>query len=480
MSDRKLAVVVLAAGKGSRMKSDLPKVLHPVAGQPMLRHVLASVAALAPAETVVVVAPGMAPVEAAVEAALEAAGEAAAAPARCAVQATPLGTGHAVAAARDALAPLMAQGAADLLVVFGDCPLMTSDTLQRLLAARREAKAPEIVGLAFRPADPAAYGRVILEDGGEGAARIEKIVEFADADSAQRQIGLCNAGTVAGDARRLFSLIERLGSHNAQGEYYLTDIFGLAHAEGRPAGVVECPAEEVLGVNSRADLALVEAAMQQRLRARAMAGGATLVDPATVWLSADTRLGRDVTVQPSVFFGPGVSVGDRVEIRSFCHLEGAEVGDDVVLGPFARLRPGARIGRAAHVGNFVEIKNAELGEGAKANHLTYLGDATVGAGANVGAGTITCNYDGFFKHRTTIGAGAFIGSNTALVAPVTVGDGALVAAGSTITEDVPADALAVERSEQRNREGAAARFRAERRATKQQAGKAAPPKGKAS
>jgi bifunctional UDP-N-acetylglucosamine pyrophosphorylase/glucosamine-1-phosphate N-acetyltransferase len=211
-----------------------------------------------------------------------------------------------------------------------------------------------------------------------------------------------------------------------------------------------------------------------------MAGGATLVDPATVWLSADTRLGRDVTVQPSVFFGPGVSIGDRVEIRSFCHLEGAEVGDDVVLGPFARLRPGARIGRAAHVGNFVEIKNAELGEGAKANHLTYLGDATVGAGANVGAGTITCNYDGFFKHRTTIGAGAFIGSNTALVAPVTVGDGALVAAGSTITEDVPADALAVERSEQRNREGAAARFRAERRATKQQAGKAAPPKGKAS
>jgi bifunctional UDP-N-acetylglucosamine pyrophosphorylase/glucosamine-1-phosphate N-acetyltransferase len=408
----------------------------------------------------------MAPVEAAVEAA--------AAPARCAVQSTPLGTGHAVAAARDTLAPLLAEGGTDLLVVFGDCPLMTSDTLQRLVAARRPAGAPEIVGLAFRPVDPAAYGRVIVDEAG----RIGKIVEFADADSAQRQIDLCNAGIVIGDAARLFELIERLGSHNAQGEYYLTDIFALAHAEGRAAGVLECPAEEVLGVNSRADLALVEGMMQQRLRRRAMAAGATLVDPATVWLSADTRLGRDVTVQPSVFFGPGVTVGDRVEIRSFCHLEGAEVGDDVVLGPFARLRPGARLGRAAHVGNFVEIKNSELGEGAKANHLTYLGDATVGAAANVGAGTITCNYDGFLKHRTTIGAGAFIGSNTALVAPVSVGDGALVAAGSTITEDVPADALAVERSVQQNREGAASRFRAGRQAEK--AARPVPGRGKTS
>ncbi len=444
------------------MKSDLPKVLHPVAGKPMLWHVLGSVAALGPAQSVVVVAPGMADVEAA------------AAPAGCALQFKPLGTGHAVAAARDALAPLLAGGEADLLVVFGDCPLMTSDTLQRLAAARHQAGAPEIVGLAFRPADPAAYGRVILDEAG----RIEKIVEFADADSAQRQIDLCNAGPVIGDAARLFELIERLGSHNAQGEYYLTDIFALAHADGRAAGVLECPAEEVLGVNSRADLALVEGVMQQRLRRGVMAAGATLVDPATVWLSADTRLGRDVTVQPSVFFGPGVAVGDRVEIRSFCHLEGAEVGDDVVLGPFARLRPGARLGRAAHVGNFVEIKNAELGEGAKANHLTYLGDATVGAAANVGAGTITCNYDGFLKHRTTIGAGAFIGSNTALVAPVTVGEGALVAAGSTITEDVPADALAVERSAQQNREGAAARFRAERQAEK--AARPAPGRGKTS
>ena len=450
MSERKLAVVVLAAGKGSRMKSDLPKVLHPVAGKPMLRHVLDTVAPLAPAETVVVVAPGMESVEAA------------AAPARCAIQAEALGTGHAVAAARQALEPLLAAGGCDLLVLFGDCPLVTGETLQRLAAARTAAKAPDIIGLAFRPADPAAYGRVVVD----AAGRIEKIVEFADADSAQRRIDLCNAGIVLGDARRLFDLIGRVGSHNAQGEYYLTDIFALAQSEGAPAGVMECPAEETLGVNSRADLALAEAVMQQRLRRRAMAEGATLIDPETVWLSADTRLGRDVTVQPSVYFGPGVTVGDRVEIRSFSHLEGAEVSDDVVIGPFARLRPGAKLGRAVHVGNFVEVKNAELGEGAKANHLTYLGDASVGAGANVGAGTITCNYDGYMKHRTTIGAGAFIGSNTALVAPVSIGDGALVAAGSTITQDVPADALAIERDQQRNLEGKAAQIRTARETVK--------------
>ncbi|WP_299620944.1 bifunctional UDP-N-acetylglucosamine diphosphorylase/glucosamine-1-phosphate N-acetyltransferase GlmU [Pelagibius sp.] len=450
MSERNLAVVILAAGKGTRMKSDLPKVLHPVAGKPMLWHVQASVASLSPEETIVVVAPGMTDVEAA------------AAPSRCAVQAKPLGTGHAVAAAREALQPLLSLVETDVLVVFGDTPLLTGDTLRRMVDARSEPAAPDIVGLAFRPDDPAHYGRVILD----AAGRIEKIVEFADADSAQRRIDLCNAGIVIGSGRRLFDLIERLGSDNAQGEYYLTDIFGLAHEEGRPAGVVECPAEEVLGVNSRADLALVESVMQDRLRRRAMAEGATLIDPSTVWLSADTRLGRDVTVHPSVCFGPGVSIGDRVEIRSFSHLEGAKVADGAVLGPFARLRPGARVGEDAHVGNFVEIKNAELGTGAKANHLSYIGDASVGAAANIGAGTITCNYDGFAKHHTAIGAGAFIGSNTALVAPVSVGPGALVGAGSTITRDVPGDALAVERSEQKNRDGLAARLREERRAAK--------------
>ena len=450
MSERNLAVVILAAGKGTRMKSDLPKVLHPVAGKPMLWHVQASVATLSPEETVVVVAPGMTDVEAA------------AAPSRCAVQAKPLGTGHAVAAAREALQPLLSLVETDVLVVFGDTPLLTGDTLRCMVDARSEPSAPDIVGLTFRPDDPAHYGRVILDDPG----RIEKIVEFADADADQRRIGLCNAGIVIGSGRRLFDLIERLGSDNAQGEYYLTDIFGLAHEEGRPAGVVECPAEEVLGVNSRADLALVESVMQHRLRRRAMAEGATLIDPSTVWLSADTRLGRDVTVHPSVCFGPGVSIGDRVEIRSFSHLEGAKVADGAVLGPFARLRPGARVGEGAHVGNFVEIKNAELGAGAKANHLSYIGDASVGAAANIGAGTITCNYDGFAKHHTAIGAGAFIGSNTALVAPVSVGPGALVGAGSTITRDVPGDALAVERSEQKNRDGLAARLREERRAAK--------------
>lgn len=432
------------------MKSDLPKVLHPVAGKAMLWHVQASVATLSPEETVVVIAPGMADVEAA------------AAPSRCAVQQQALGTGHAVAAAREALEPLLGLVETDVLVVFGDTPLLTPATLQRMVAARDEPSAPDIVGLAFRPQDPAQYGRVILDDD----HKIEKIVEYADADSAQRQIDLCNAGIVIGSGRRLFELIDRLDSHNAQGEYYLTDIFGLAHQEGRPAGVVEGPAAEVLGVNSRQDLALAEAAMQDRLRRQAMAGGATLIDPAAVWFSADTRLGRDVTVYPSVFFGPGVTVGDDVEIRSFCHLEGARVDDGAVLGPFARLRPGARIGAGAHVGNFVEIKNAELGAGAKANHLSYLGDASVGPAANIGAGTITCNYDGFAKHHTAIGAGAFIGSNTALVAPVAVGAGAIVGAGSTITQDVPQDALAVERSDQEVREGRAARFRQERQAAK--------------
>ncbi len=450
MSDRKLAVVILAAGKGSRMKSDLPKVLHPVAGRPMLRHVQSSVATLSPEETVVVIAPGMADVEAA------------AAPSRCAVQAKPLGTGHAVAAARGALEPLLGIVETEVLVVFGDTPLLTTETLNRMVAARAEPGAPDIIGLGFRPEDPAHYGRIILDDAG----RIEKIVEFADADSAQRKIGLCNAGIVIGLGRRLFDLIERLGSDNAQGEYYLTDIFGLAHQDGRPAGVVECPAEEVHGVNSRADLALVEGVMQDRLRRRAMDAGATLIDPATTWFSADTRLGRDVTVHPSVFFGPGVTVGDRVEIRSFCHLEGAKVSDDAILGPFARLRPGARLAEKAHVGNFVEIKNAELGVGAKANHLSYIGDASVGAGANIGAGTITCNYDGYAKHRTTIGAGAFIGSNTALVAPVDVGPGALIGAGSTITKDVPGDALAIARGEERQRPGRAAQYRAEQQGKK--------------
>ncbi|WP_420349004.1 bifunctional UDP-N-acetylglucosamine diphosphorylase/glucosamine-1-phosphate N-acetyltransferase GlmU [Pelagibius sp.] len=450
MPTRKLAVVILAAGKGSRMKSDLPKVLHPVAGKAMLWHVQASVATLSPEETVVVIAPGMADVEAA------------AAPSRCAVQQQALGTGHAVAAAQEALKPLLELVETDVLVVFGDTPLLTPATLQRMVDARAEPAAPDIVGLAFRPDDPAQYGRVILDDD----QKIEKIVEYADADSAQRQIGLCNAGIVIGSGRRLFDLIDRLDSHNAQGEYYLTDIFGLAHQEGRPAGVVEGPVAEVLGVNSRQDLALAEAAMQDRLRRQAMVGGATLIDPATVWLSADTRLGRDVTVHPSVFFGPGVTVGDNVEIRSFSHLEGAKVAEGAVLGPFARLRPGARVGAGAHVGNFVEIKNAELGAGAKANHLSYLGDASVGPAANIGAGTITCNYDGFAKHHTAIGAGAFIGSNTALVAPVAVGAGAIVGAGSTITRDVPGDALAVERSDQEIREGRAARFRQERQAAK--------------
>jgi bifunctional UDP-N-acetylglucosamine pyrophosphorylase/glucosamine-1-phosphate N-acetyltransferase len=313
--------------------------------------------------------------------------------------------------------------------------------------------------VAFRPDDPAQYGRVVR--GPDGT--LEKIVEYADASAAEREIGLCNGGMLLGDGAVLMSLVAQLGNDNAKSEYYLTDIFALARAAGHRAGIAEADPDEVMGVNSRAELAVAEALMQVRLRAQVMAEGATLVDPTTVWLSADTVLGRDVTIQPNVYFGPGVTVGDGVEIRAFSHLEGATVAAGAVVGPFARLRPGAVLGAGARVGNFVEIKNATLGAGAKANHLAYLGDAEVGAAANIGAGTITCNYDGLAKHRTEIGEGAFIGSNTALVAPVTVGAGAIVGAGSTITRDVPAGAVSTARGAQKDREGGAARLRERQR-----------------
>lgn len=449
MTHSKLAVVVLAAGQGTRMKSALPKVLHRVAGRTMLDHVLVTVAELDPEQVVVVIAPDMPAVAAAIAA--KAGGRV-----RTAVQDRQLGTGHAVAAAKAALAGYHGpDGSGDVLVVFGDTPLLTPATLSALCARRKAADAPDLLGLAFTPADPAQYGRFVLDKNGQAL----RIVEYADASPAERAIGLCNAGVLLGNGPVLFSLIERLSSDNAKGEYYLTDLFALAHAAGHRTGVGDADPAEVLGINSRAELAGAEAVLQHRLRAQAMAAGATLVDPATVWFSADTRLGRDVTVQPNVFFGPGVAVGDNVEIRAFCHLEGATIETGAVIGPYARLRPGTVIGVGARIGNFVETKNAVLGPGAKANHLSYLGDAQVGAKANVGAGTITCNYDGFGKHRTRIGEGAFIGSNTALVAPVDIGKGAIIGAGSTITEDVAADALAVERGPQQARPGAAKRFR---------------------
>ena len=444
---RKLAVVILAAGKGVRMASALPKVLHQVAGRSMLGHVLDAVAPLAPERIAVVAGPGM---DAVAEAAR---------PHETLVQESQLGTGHAVLVARPALDGFHGEGGGgEVLVLYGDTPLISSETLERMVAFRRgqAGAVPALVALGFRSADPAGYGRMLL-DPADG--RLLRIVEAADASPAELTIELCNGGVMLGEGPVLFDLLERVGNDNAKGEYYLTDIYALAEARELVTRVIETSEDEVLGVNSRAELAVAEAVLQRRLRERALAGGATLIDPMTVWLSRDTALGRDVVVEPGVFFGPGVTVGDGARIRAFSHLESAAIGPGATVGPFARLRAGTRLEQGARVGNFVEVKNATLGAGAKANHLTYLGDATVGAEANIGAGTITCNYDGFAKHRTEIGAGAFIGSNTALVAPVTLGAGSVVGAGSTITKAVPNDALAVARGPQRTIDGGAARLR---------------------
>ena len=443
MTGQDFAAIVLAAGKGTRMRSDVPKVLHRVAGRPLLGHVLDGLAALAPERVVVVVGPDMEAVAALVR------------PHCTSLQPERLGTAHAVQAARAALEGF----SGTVMVLAGDVPLVAPETLRRLLEARRDGSRPGLVALGFRSADP-AYGRLVQGRAGE----LLRIVEYKDASPAERALDLCNAGLYAADAARLFGWLDRVRPDNAQREYYLTDIVGLARADGVPVGLIETDAEEVTGVNSRADLARVELLMQRRLRAAAMAGGATLNDPDTVYLAADTVIGRDVTIEPNVVFGPGVVIGDGVTIRAFSHIEGAVIDGGAIVGPFARLRPGAAIGPDAHVGNFVEIKNAVLEAGAKANHLSYVGDARVGARANIGAGTITCNYDGFGKYRTEIGADAFIGSNTALVAPVTVGARAGVGAGSTITEDVPDDALAVARGAQTVRPGGERRRRAKRRA----------------
>lgn len=429
------------------MKSDLPKVLHRVANRPMVSHLLDALSAVSSERTVVVVAPGMTALVEAV------------APADTAIQTEALGTGHAVLAAREQ----MEDFTGDVLVLFGDTPLLTAETMQDMLTTRRTAENPGVVVLGFRPDDPAEYGRLVTAaDGG-----LEAIVEFKDASDAQREIGLCNAGIMAIDGNHLFSLLDAVGNDNANGEYYLTDIVALARERGLRCLVVEAvDPVEVMGVNSRAQLAEAEAAMQARLRSRAMAGGVTMTDPETVWLSADTQIGRDVIIGPNVFFGTGVTIADNVEIKAFCHIDQAEVASGSTIGPFARLRPGAKLERNVHVGNFVEIKQALVEEGAKVNHLTYIGDARIGPRANIGAGTITCNYDGFFKELTDIGADAFIGSNSSLVAPVKIGDGATVGAGSVITTDVEAEALAVARGRQRNMGGWASAFRKRRKAEK--------------
>ncbi len=438
--------VILAAGEGTRMRSRLPKVLHRVAGRPMIRHVVAAVEEAGVDRVVVVVGPGMDEVAKA------------AAPHPTAIQHDRRGTAHAVLAARSAIAA----GAGDVLVVFGDTPLVRPATIAALLAERRRDGAAVAV-LGFRPADPGPYGRFVLDASG-GLARI---VEAKDATAEERRIGLCNAGLMAIDGGRALALLDRIGCDNAKGEFYLTDLVAVARADGAECCFTEAAVEELMGVNTRADLAAAEAAMQDRLRCRAMAEGATLVAPDTVFLAADTRIGRDTIIHPHVVFGPGVVVGEGVEVRSFSHLEAAMVGDGAIVGPYARLRPGAELAAGAHVGNFVEIKAATIGAGAKVNHLAYIGDASVGPGANIGAGTITCNYDGFAKYRTDIGAGAFIGSNTALVAPVSVGAGAIVGAGSVVTESIPEESVAIARSRQTTRPGAAPAYRALRKARRE-------------
>jgi len=443
-----IAAIILAAGKGTRMKSDTHKVLHPLAGRPMLLHLIDGVAALDPARTIVVVGAGREQVEAAVR------------PhgVETVAQTEQLGTAHAVLQAKPALDGF--EG--DVLVLFGDVPLVTTDTLRRMLARLHAADAPATVALGFRPLDPGAYGRVIADADG----RMERIVEFKDASPEERAVTLCNSGLFAARASDLFDLLAQVGNDNAAGEYYLPDIVAVAASVGRHSAVIEVPAAEVAGINSRGELAAVEAEWQRARRNQAMVDGATLIAPETVWFAHDTRIGRDVLIEPNVFFGPGVTVADNVTLHAFSHIEGATIAGGASVGPYARLRPGTVLGEGAKVGNFVETKKAVLGKGAKANHLTYLGDAEVGAGANIGAGTITCNYDGFFKYGTKIGEGAFVGSNSALVAPVAIGAGAIVGAGSVVTRDVEADALALTRAEQTAKPGWGARFRARMAARK--------------
>jgi len=441
-SPRPIAAVVLAAGKGTRMKSDLHKVLHPIAGRPMLEHLLASLETLGVSRTVVVVGNQREQIESAL------AGRGV----DFAVQEPQLGTAHAVLQARDALAGF--EG--DVLLLSGDVPFVRPETMRLMLEALHGPSEPAAVVLGFRPEDSAAYGRIVA--GVDG--RIEKMVEHKDATDEERRVGLCNSNLFAVRAADLWPLLERVGNDNAQREYYLPDIVMVAARDGRASRVIEGEAAEAIGPNSRAEFAAAELVWQARRRREAMAEGASLVAPETVWFAFDTRLGRDVVIEPNVVFGPGVTVGDGVTIRAFSHIEGASIAPGAEIGPYARLRPGAEIGEKAKVGNFVEVKKARLGRGAKANHLSYIGDADVGPAANIGAGTITCNYDGFFKYRTAIGEGAFIGSNTALVAPVSVGAGAIVGAGSVVTSDVEEGALALARGTQQVKPGWAARFRA--------------------
>lgn len=427
------------------MKSARPKVLHEVGGLSLIGHILAALSPTEPDRLAVVVGPEMEVVSDAVS------------PIPTAVQYDRLGTADAVKAARDLLADFRN---GTVFILFGDTPFISPDTLTAMLQARKAGAS--VVVLGFEPADPAAYGRLIVDEMGQ----LQQIVEYRDADAAQRAVHLCNSGVMAVDAAILFDLIDRVDNDNSKGEYYLTDIVSLARKDERDCRVILADEAELLGINSRSELAGAEAQWQDRARLAAMEGGVTLLDPQSVYFAWDTILGRDITVGQNVVFGPGVEVADDVEIKAFSHLEGARISSGAIIGPYARLRPGTVLEEGAKVGNFVEMKNATLGVGAKANHLSYVGDADVGAKANIGAGTITCNYDGYLKHRTLIGAEAFIGSNSALVAPVTIGERATIGAGSTVTKDVADDALAVARGDQKAIPGLAAKMRKRLKAQK--------------
>lgn len=442
---RARAAVILAAGQGTRMKSELPKVLHAMGGRPLIDWSLAIAAQLKSARTVAVLAANSEPVAVRVRAAL---GEGS-----IAIQNPPRGTGDAARAAARAMEGF--EG--DVVVYFGDTPLIQPSTLDAMFQARAHA---DVIMLGFRPADPAGYGRIVTD----AAGGFVKNVEHKDATEAEREVALCNAGPLVADARVLFDLLTKLTDNNAQREFYLTDVPGLARAAGMKVAITEASEAELLGVNSRAQLAEAEAAFQQRARDEAMARGVTLIDPASVFFAYDTEIAPDVVIEPNVFFAPGVKIAKNARIKAFSHIEGAEIGEGVQVGPFARLRPGAKLEAGVKIGNFVEVKNATFGAKAQASHLAYIGDASVGARANIGAGTITCNYDGFGKYRTEIGEDAFIGSDTALVAPVKVGARATTGAGSVITKDVPDGTLAVARGQQRNLDGWSDRFRAQKAA----------------
>ena len=433
-----IALVILAAGKGTRMNSDLPKVLHPLGQVPMLAHALRAGQSVSPEKTIVVAGHGADAVQSALADLDDTA--------KVVLQTEQLGTAHAVAQARTAL-----QGfSGDVIVLYGDTPFIQPDTLAAMQAARSQA---DVVILGFDATDPGRYGRLVTQ--GDDLLRI---VEYKDASDEERAINLCNSGLICCDCGTLFALIEAVGHDNASGEYYLTDIVEIARSKGLSATAVTCDEAETLGINSRAELAKAEAIFQSRARNALFEDGVTLIAPETVYLSLDTVIGRDSVIEPNVVFGPGVTVESGVQIRAFSHLEGCHVSQGSIVGPYARLRPGTELSENTKIGNFVEIKNATLCEGAKVNHLSYIGDARIGARSNIGAGTITCNYDGVMKHHTDIGENVFIGSNTMLVAPVSIGDNAMTGSGSVITKDVEAGALAVARGTQTNKAGAAIRL----------------------